>query len=141
MSCCSDAKKSVATCVCSGHTVFDHAVVGQVFTGDVQMRCPHAEAVRRMVHDSRRRRRAGTSLSSALLAIAVWDSTSTFSGSSPSGSAPLTQAGLLLGCGLLARYAPAARRLIANGWKARRAKRAGLSAAHKFKRCGEARRT
>lgn len=140
MSCCSDAKESVATCVCSGHTVFDHAVVGQVFTGDVQMRCPHAEAVRRMVHHSRRRRRSGTPLSTALLAIAIWDSTSAFSGVSPSGIGPLTQAGLLFGCGLVARYAPAARRIIAKGWRARRAKRTALPAALKFQRRGESRR-
>lgn len=127
-------------CVCNGRTVFDHAVVGQVFTGDVQMRCPHAEAVRRMVHGSRRRHRGSSSLSTALLAIAIWDSTSAFFGVSPSGIGPLTQAGLLFGCGLAARYAPAARRIIAKGWKARRANRIPLSAALKFQRRGEARR-
>lgn len=32
-------KGGVATCVCSGTTVFEGAVIGQVFTGTVQMSC------------------------------------------------------------------------------------------------------
>lgn len=37
------AKRGEAVCVCSGTTVFKGAVIGQVFTGEVHMQCPHYE--------------------------------------------------------------------------------------------------
>lgn len=39
MDCGDELKRGGAACVCSGRTVFEGAVIGQVFTGDVQMRC------------------------------------------------------------------------------------------------------
>lgn len=37
MGCSSGVERGAATCVCSGQTVFEGAVIGQVFTGDVQI--------------------------------------------------------------------------------------------------------
>lgn len=40
MGCSGEVKRVQATCVCSGPTVFEGAVIGQVFTGTVQISCP-----------------------------------------------------------------------------------------------------
>lgn len=40
MSCGEGVERGAATCVCKGQTVFEGAVIGQVFTGDVQIQCP-----------------------------------------------------------------------------------------------------
>lgn len=37
MSCGDGVERGVATCICKGQTVFDGAVIGQVFTGDVRI--------------------------------------------------------------------------------------------------------
>jgi len=39
MDCSDELKCGEMACVCCGPTVFEGAVIGQVFTGDVQMRC------------------------------------------------------------------------------------------------------
>jgi len=36
-------KDDLTTCVCSAQTVFEGAVIGQVFIGDVRISCPFAE--------------------------------------------------------------------------------------------------
>lgn len=63
----------MATCVCKGQTVFEGAVIGQVFTGDVQMLCPHAQRHHTAcVGRERPSADTGRPLSTALVAIAIW---------------------------------------------------------------------
>lgn len=48
MGCSDEMRGGPATCVCSGTAVFEGAVIGQVFTGTVQMSCPgNDSAIRR----------------------------------------------------------------------------------------------
>lgn len=73
MSCGDGVTRGAAKCICKGQVVFEGAVIGQVFTGDVQMVCPHTQR-----HDTAAAERArvpaetGHSLSSALMAIGIW---------------------------------------------------------------------
>lgn len=63
----------MATCVCKGQTVFEGAVIGQVFTGDVQMQCPHQPPTECL--PSGRLERAierAHPLSTALIALGIW---------------------------------------------------------------------
>lgn len=43
MGCSGGVAQGEVACGCSGQTVFEGAVIGQVFTGNVQMRCPRLE--------------------------------------------------------------------------------------------------
>ena len=42
MGCGGSVERSAVTCVCSEQTVFEGAVIGQVFTGEVRLQCPLA---------------------------------------------------------------------------------------------------
>jgi len=76
MGCSSDVKRGEVVCVCGGPTVFEGAVIGQVFTGDVEMQCPHAENPRAAPVETRRApTETGRPLSTALIALAIWQAT------------------------------------------------------------------
>ncbi|ECH9271854.1 hypothetical protein AAP84_26015, partial [Salmonella enterica subsp. enterica] len=69
MSCGDGVERGAATCICKGQTVFEGAVIGQVFTGDVQMQCPHAEHHRlAQIETERAPTETGRPLSTALIA-------------------------------------------------------------------------
>ena len=75
MGCSGEVKRGQGMCVCKGVTVFEGAVIGQVFTGDVQMQCPQQEGQHRCSYAWRAPISAAThSLSTALIAIGIWQS-------------------------------------------------------------------
>ena len=105
MSCGENAKCGVATCVCSGHTVFDGAVIGQVFTGDVQMQCPHAEHHRFAQNETERApTETGRPLSTALIALAIWQATYPTPSIEAACGSTLPHAALFLIAGAATRY-------------------------------------
>lgn len=76
MSCSGGVERGAVTCVCKGQTVFEGAVIGQVFTGDVQVQCPHAERQHAAwIERERAPTETGRPLSTALIAIAIWQAT------------------------------------------------------------------
>lgn len=99
MGCSGGVERGAETCVCSGQTVFEGAVIGQVFTGDVQMQCPHTTT---SVHDTSTE--PDRPLASALLAIAIWQSWLTLPLNETLSAASLPHAVLFLCCGITARY-------------------------------------
>jgi len=99
MGCSSDVKRGEVVCVCGGPTVFEGAVIGQVFTGEVQVHCPHTTT---SVHDASRKR--DRPLASALLAIALWQSWLALPLNETPAASSLPQAILFLCCGMTARY-------------------------------------
>lgn len=103
MSCGGSQKEGVAACVCTGPTVFDGAVIGQVFTGDVQMRCPHAEQIRQSLGHEIRHRGSETPLSAALLVVAILESSTAIPGMTPWEGGSLIQAAFFLALGVGAR--------------------------------------
>lgn len=90
----------MATCVCSGQTVFEGAVIGQVFTGDVQMQCPLAEQIRQSLGQELQRRSFETPLSAALLVVAIWEAYSVLPGLTPWQGGSLMQAAVFLALGV-----------------------------------------
>jgi hypothetical protein len=72
-----EVKGGQATYVCSCTTVFEGAVIGQVFTGDVQMQCPHAYCNRSTV--KRHLHRFASKAVSAAVALTIIDGCSTAS--------------------------------------------------------------
>lgn len=91
--------------MCSGHTRFEGAVIGQVFTGDVQMQCPHAAHHRSAPADTERASsETGRPLSTALIALAIWQATSPQAAVIDSCGTSLTHAALLFVVGVLTRY-------------------------------------
>jgi hypothetical protein len=66
MSCGDGVGRGAVTCVCKGQAVFEGAVIGQVFTGDVQMQCPQAEH-----HRSPTKRQDGRIVFKAVSALAT----------------------------------------------------------------------
>lgn len=76
MGCSGGAERGAVTCGCSGQTVFKGAVIGQVFTGDVQLQCPLAERHRAQREEPRGATvETGRPLSTALIAVAIWQAT------------------------------------------------------------------
>lgn len=105
MSCGENVKCGVATCVCSGHTVFDGAVIGQVFTGDVQMQCPHAEHHRFAPAETERApKETGRPLSTALLALSIWEVSLALPIVDVAAGSSLPKAALFLAAGVVVRY-------------------------------------
>lgn len=105
MSCGENVKCGVATCVCSGHTVFDGAVIGQVFTGDVQMQCPHAEHHRFAPAETERApTETGRPLSTALLALSIWEVSLALPIVDVAAGSSLPKAALFLAAGVAVRY-------------------------------------
>lgn len=73
MSCGEGVGRGAATCVCKGQTVFEGAVIGQVFTGDVKMHCTHQPLLaNRCSVRSERQTEGAYPLSTALIALAIW---------------------------------------------------------------------
>lgn len=105
MGCSSDVKRGEVVRVCGGPTVFEGAVIGQVFTGEVQMQCPHAH------HDSAQadeRERAptetGRPLSTALIALAIWQATYPAPAVVDACGTSLVHAAMFFAAGALTRY-------------------------------------
>lgn len=105
MSCGDAVERGVATCVCKGQTVFEGAVIGQVFTGDVQMQCPHAQHHHAAcVKRERASAETGRPLSTALVAIAIWQATYPTPAVEAVCSSSLSHAAMLLVAGAITRY-------------------------------------
>lgn len=104
MSCGEGVERGAATCVCKGQTVFEGAVIGQVFTGDVQMQCPHAEHRFAQTETERAPTGTGRHLSNALIALAIWQATKPEAVVADSCGTSLTHAGILFFVGVLTRY-------------------------------------
>lgn len=105
MGCSSGVKRGEVVCVCGGPTVFKGAVIGQVFTGDVQMQCPHAEHPRAAPVETRRApTETGHPLSTALIALAIWQATYPSQSVEAACSSTLAHAGMLLIAGAVTRY-------------------------------------
>jgi len=99
MSCGDGVERGVATCICKGKTVFDGAVIGQLFTGDVQVQCPNASVPKKQISND-----SGRPIASAMIAIAIWQSWITLSMSIAPGDVSLLQAVLFLVGAIAARY-------------------------------------
>jgi len=114
MDCSSDVKRGEVVCVCGGPTVFEGAVIGQVFTGDVQMQCPHAEHPRAAPAETRRApTETGRPLTTALIALAIWQATYPAPVVAEAYGSPLAHAAMFFAAGALTRYLkPKAVRLI-----------------------------
>lgn len=119
MGCSSEAKRGEAVCECSGSTVFEGAVIGQVFTGDVQMQCPRAEQIAEQTAD-RAPTETGRPLSTALIALAIWQATYPMPGLEATCGSTLPHAALFLVAGAVTRYAkPKVIRWAKQRWAAR----------------------
>lgn len=68
MSCGDGVERGVATCICKGQTVFEGAVIGQVFTGDVQVHCSRVSGHNRPI---RQVFRASSRVTTAVVALAL----------------------------------------------------------------------
>lgn len=105
MSCGEGVERGSATCVCKGQTVFEGAVIGQVFTGDVQMQCPHAEHHRfAQTETERAPTETGRPLSTALIALAIWQATYPTPSIEAACGSTLPHAALFLVAGAATRY-------------------------------------
>lgn len=105
MGCSGEVKRGHETCVCSGPTVFEGAVIGQVFTGDVQMQCPHGEHPRvAQVETERAPTETGRPLSTALIALAIWQATYPSPVMAAACGGSLSHALLFLIAGAVTRY-------------------------------------
>lgn len=71
---CGDVKGlGPGACTCKGQTVFEGAVIGQVFTGDVHMQCTALPPTTNRYHArSDRAMERAHPLSTALIALAIW---------------------------------------------------------------------
>lgn len=104
MSCGDGVERGAAKCICKGQVVFEGAVIGQVFTGDVQMVCPHTQR-----HDAASAERAGVPaetghpLSSALMAIGIWQAIYAAPASNAVCDASLSHAAIFLVASYLTR--------------------------------------
>ncbi len=105
MSCGEGVERGAATCVCKGQTVFEGAVIGQVFTGDVQMQCPHAEHHRfAQTETARAPTETGRPLSTALLALSIWEVSLALPIVDVAAGSSLPKAMLFLAAGVAVRY-------------------------------------
>lgn len=93
-----------------GSTVFKGAVIGQVFTGHVEIRCPlahhDAEAAAPAVNAEHS---PSTPVATALLAIAIWQAWMSLPTGSLDPSEHAAHAGFFLIAGVAAKYATGAR--------------------------------
>lgn len=100
-----EVKGCQATCVRSGATVFKGAVIGQVFTGEVQIQCPYAalqgNARQEAVAASRE---SGRPLSTALIALAIWQVVYAPDNVEGLFDSPMSNAAIFLVAGMCARY-------------------------------------
>lgn len=105
MGCSGEVKRGQATCVCSGPTVFEGAVIGQVFTGDVQMQCAHAAHQHAAQAEVQRApTETGRPLSTALIALAIWQATYPSPVMAAACGGSLSHAALFLVAGAATRY-------------------------------------
>ncbi|WP_149866599.1 hypothetical protein [Stenotrophomonas geniculata] len=105
MSCDEGVERGAATCVCKGQTVFEGAVIGQVFTGDVQMQCPHAEHHRFAPAETERApKETGRPLSTALLALSIWEVSLALPIVDVAAGSSVPKAALFLAAGVAVRY-------------------------------------
>lgn len=105
MGCSSDVKRGEVVCVCGGPTVFEGAVIGQVFTGDVQMQCPHAHHHGAQADERERApTETGRPLSTALIALAIWQATYPAAAVADDGGSSLAHAAMFFAAGALTRY-------------------------------------
>jgi len=85
--------------------VFEGAVIGQVFTGDVQMQCPHAEHHRaEPAVTERAPSETGRPLSTALLALSIWEVSMALPMVDVAAGSSLPKAALFLAAGVAVRY-------------------------------------
>lgn len=105
MGCSGGVARGAGTCGCSGQTVFEGAVIGQVFTGDVQLQCPFTEGHRlACVEQNRARPESGRPLSTALIALAIWQATYPGPAVEAVCGSTLSHAGMFLVAGIFTRY-------------------------------------
>ena len=106
MGCSACVERGAVTCGCSGQTVFEGAVIGQVFTGDVQMQCPLLERQRAACIEEPRRAptETGRPLSTALIAVAIWQATYPSPAVESACGSTLAHAALFLVAGVVTRY-------------------------------------
>lgn len=105
MGCSGEVKRGQAACVCGGPTVFEGAVIGQVFTGDVQMHCSQAEYQRAAQAETERApTETGRPLSTALIALAIWQATYPSPVMAAACGTSLSHAALFLIAGAVTRY-------------------------------------
>ncbi|KAA3601680.1 hypothetical protein D1178_06265 [Stenotrophomonas maltophilia] len=105
MGCSSDVKRGEVVCVCGGPTVFEGAVIGQVFTGDVQMQCPHAHHHSAQADERERApTETGRPLSTALIALAIWQATYPAPAVADYCESSLAHAAMFFVAGALTRY-------------------------------------
>lgn len=105
MGCSSDVKRGEVVCVCGGPTVFEGAVIGQVFTGDVQMQCPHAFQHSAQADERERApTETGRPLSTALIALAIWQVTYPAAALPDDCGSSLAHAAMFFAAGALTRY-------------------------------------
>ena len=105
MVCSSDVKRGEVVCVCGGPTVFEGAVIGQVFTGDVQMQCPHAHQHSEQAGERERApTETGRPLSTALIALAIWQATYPAAAVADDCGSSLAHAAMFFAAGALTRY-------------------------------------
>lgn len=94
MECSGAVKSAQPTCVCNGTTVFEGAVIGQVFTGEVRMHCPHVE----YLNDARAPGRPVPPklVALALVALAAWQAGLALLVLTPPSCSSISQSVLLL---------------------------------------------
>lgn len=100
-SCSGEEVRSV--CKCVGGAVFEGAVIGQVFTGDVQTECPLASQGISPAGEYRGFGREQP-LASFLFAIAIWQLVQALQTDDGQNRGLLVQALLLLASGVVVRY-------------------------------------
>jgi hypothetical protein len=105
MACSGVAERGEAVCVCSGTTVFEGAAIGQLFTGDVRMQCPYAVQQATARQESvRETRETGCPLSTALIALAIWQAVYAPDGMDGALGSSVAHALMFLVAGVLTRY-------------------------------------
>jgi len=92
--------EELSVCRCGGSTVFEGAVIGQVFTGNVQMLCPQATHTR----NGSESKESGRSMSAALTALAIWQIVYPPSFLEAFAGSPLPQAIVFFVAGVAARH-------------------------------------